>query len=82
MDNEKIINAIVIVLQNIYFDNVDIAERQLISARDLLESVMINLAKDKKCTHPKDVLKNLTSMGDTEKTEQCMVCGEIIKSEF
>lgn len=82
MKNEDIIRAVILILENVEFENVEILGRQLESAQSLLDAVSINVIKDIKCIHPQEVRKNLTTMGDTEKTEQCTVCGAMIISEL
>ena len=80
MNNEKTLKAIISILECVDFENQEITDKQLISARDLLDTLLISCMKDRKCEHPEDARKNLTCMGDKEKTEQCMICGEMIKS--
>ena len=78
MENDKIVKAIILIMENLEFGNDEIIERQLISCRDLIDTVIINITKDKKCDHPKEARKNLTCLRDKQKTEQCLICGETL----
>ena len=82
MDKQKMIDAVIVILQN-PCKNDEALQHQLISANELLASLIIELGNgDKPCEHPNDMRKNLSCMGDVQKTEQCLNCGEIIKSEW
>lgn len=84
MNNQDIVKAITLILNNLNFDNSEIVERQLICIRDLLDTVLIDITKDKKCDHPEQARKCMNTMGDgsTKKKELCMVCGEMIESDY
>lgn len=88
MNRKAYVQNVINILNDIDYDNAQVAIRQLASSMDLIETVIIDIDKEfereeKICEHPKDELECLNVMGDgkTHLEYKCNICNEIIIKE-
>jgi hypothetical protein len=73
---EDMVKAVILILQNVDFNDLEILGRQMESAQNLLDAVALNIQKNIKCKHPEGSRKSLNTMGSKDNHFVCQACGE------